>query len=79
MPARLTVGTYVGSIDKLKGKTALLRYDEDGNLLAQFDDMTLRYHGRGMGFGWHKFDKSDFKIKKINDKGQGRRLPGGNK
>ncbi|QDP60471.1 MAG: hypothetical protein GOVbin1096_99 [Prokaryotic dsDNA virus sp.] len=75
MAKRITVGTYVGDIEKLKGHTALIRYDEDNNILAQFDDMQLRYHGRGMGFGWHKFDSSDFKIRKKNDKGESCRLP----
>ena len=77
MPKRITVGTYIGPIEKLQGKTALIRYDEDGKILAQFDDIRLRFHGRGMGFGWHKFDQEDFKVRKKNDRGESARLPGG--
>lgn len=75
MAKRLTVGTYVGPIKKLKGHTALIRYDDDGNILAQFDDIHVKLHGRYLGFNWHKFDKADWKIRKKNDRGESCRLP----
>ena len=75
MPKRITVGTYTCDIEKLQGHTALIYYDSEGNIMAQFDDMTLRYHGRGMDFGWHKLDKVDFKVRQKNDKGESARLP----
>ncbi len=56
-------GTYIGSDEKLKDKTALLRRVEDNRLLvlAQFDDIDLIGRaGEALGGGWHAFDSSDF-------------------
>lgn len=62
---KLYAATYVGGNPKLKGKTALIRTDEeDGFVLAQFDDMGLRYHGVGLGFNWHRFKKDEFKFRR---------------
>lgn len=78
MAKRLIVGTYVGPVEKLQGHTALIRYDEDKEtLLAQFDDMHIKYHGRYLGFNWHRFPRKDWKIRKKNDKGESCRLDTG--
>lgn len=66
-------GTYVGVVKALQDETALLRYDGD-DVLAQFDNIRLKYHGRGMGFNWHRFPKSDFDIKEVKDDGSSCRL-----
>jgi hypothetical protein len=62
----MIVGTYTGRVVKLRRNTALLRYDEAGNILAQFDDMQIMHKNAHLGFGWHSFHKSDFKIRKEN-------------
>lgn len=69
---KLYPATYVGQISLLKGKTALIRLDEENKekVLAQFDDLGLRYHGVGLAFNWHRFDRKDFKFRKgvkVND------------
>ena len=53
---------YVGSCERLKGKTALVRDDpvtcDGGNrglYLAQFDDMSLEE-----AFGWRPFEDGEF-------------------
>jgi len=55
-------GTYVGPVEKLKGKTALLLPggdddDDSPDLQAQFDDIDT-----GFGHGWYTFSKSSFEI-----------------
>lgn len=57
--------TYVGYDSSLKGKGALIR-DFPGNpdlIFAQFDDMAAVQSGVKLGFGWHPFYGTDFKIK----------------
>lgn len=51
-------GTYVGSDESLKGKTALLMY-KDGGLLVQFDDRTIP---GGLAYGWHTFAMGAFTV-----------------
>nr|QIG67180.1 hypothetical protein EVB34_075 [Rhizobium phage RHph_TM26] len=63
---------YVGPIDGLKGKKALVRPDLDTyelpldqrKLYAQFDEIGLRHPATGarLGFDWHSFPAADFKI-----------------
>lgn len=64
--AKLYPATYVGEISLLKGHTALIRLDDEfpDKVLAQFDDLSLRYHGIGLAFNWHRFDKKDFKLRR---------------
>jgi len=50
-------GIYIGSRADLKDKGALLQAGKPGKALAQFDDVKT-----GLGYGWHEFDKSDFKV-----------------
>lgn len=71
-------GTYIGPIEHLKGKTALLHVATHATVVAQFDDRSLR---RGtpepfdydppvvtalpedaLGFGWHTFQWAHFSI-----------------
>jgi hypothetical protein len=54
----MILGTYVGSDEALKGKTALLMYKGDG-VLAQFDD---RATPGGLAYGWHQFERVDFTV-----------------
>ncbi len=58
---------YTGKIPDLQGKTALVRppvnspvFDPEKHVLAQFDDMDLKFNDRRMGYGWFPFMKSDF-------------------
>ncbi len=69
-------GTYVGPIEHLKGKKALLQYRaaHPEDLFAQFDDRSLSYEGppidwesdedpvlaQALGFGWHAFPRNHF-------------------
>lgn len=70
-------GTYIGSIEHLKGKTSLLRkMPEEGFVAAQFDDIQLTRSGvrlpkltwrdkppdDALGYGWHLFRAMDFEI-----------------
>jgi hypothetical protein len=54
-------GTYVGSDERLRGKTALLRavfpLMRDAYVLAQFDDTS-----EPEAFGWHRFTVDDFEL-----------------
>jgi hypothetical protein len=52
-------GTYVGPIQYMKGKTALIRFTDDG-VLAQFDDVGLTLMTKHLGSGWHTFARTDF-------------------
>lgn len=63
---KLYAATYVGQISLLKGKTAIIKLDDEfpDKVLAQFDDLSLRYHGIGLAFNWHRFDRKDFKFRK---------------
>ena len=63
---KLYPATYIGEIRLLKGHTALIRADNENPdmVLAQFDDLNLRYHGIGLAFNWHRFNKSDFKLRR---------------
>lgn len=57
--------TYVGRIDALSGKTAILHIDEKTRKVkAQFDQLDLEYNGVPMAYGWHEFDARDFRIRK---------------
>lgn len=59
-------GTFLdplGIYPELKGKTALLRWDEGGTaFLAQFDDLALH----GWTHSWHAFSKASFDLDPIN-------------
>lgn len=71
-------GTYIGSIEHLKGKTAQLHVASHYSVVAQFDDRTLRRDttepfdydppvvtalpADALGFGWHMFPQRDFAI-----------------
>lgn len=78
---KLYPAKYVGEIRQLKNETALIRTDDedDTKVLAQFDDLRLRYHGIGLAFNWHKFNKKDFKfrrgVKANADRYQGDKTP----
>ena len=63
---KLYPATYVGEVSLLQGHTALIRVDDENSekVLAQFDDLGLRYHGIGLAFNWHSFNKSDFKFRR---------------
>lgn len=39
---------YTGPVQSLRGKTALVSKNEQGQLVAQFDDRNTGY-----GYGWH--------------------------
>lgn len=62
---------YVGPIEKLRGKTALVKpntvqganqwsEDIDLGLLAQFDQLYLEYNGVDLSHRWHQFQHEDF-------------------
>jgi hypothetical protein len=68
-------GTYIGPLEHLRGKSALLRKPpEESYILAQFDECNLtrekaheppeRFDGPwpadSLGFGWHVFPRSHF-------------------
>lgn len=55
-------GLYEGAVPVLKDKSAILQTDGDSHVWAQFDDVTLVIGETHMGFGWHKFAKSDFRV-----------------
>ena len=56
-------GTYIGSIEHLKGKTALLRDDFGPTIiLAQFDDTSLTCDSVMLGWGWHQFHPWEFEL-----------------
>lgn len=48
-------GRYIGE-GPLHGKTALLCEGEEGEVKAQFDDLTLP-----QAYGWHAFPATDFR------------------
>lgn len=54
-------GTYIGEVDRLKGKTALLRFLENElpecAVEAQFDDPELPESQ-----GWTQYPRSDWKV-----------------
>lgn len=56
--------TYVGPVDRLCGKTALVRSHPERRdlLLAQFDDPTLEHNGAVLGYGWHEFNPTSFNL-----------------
>jgi len=65
----MTHGEYIGPIEDLRGETALL--EMRGNMLmAQFDRHTAimpEGHefvdpGTKVAYGWHKFNKYDWKV-----------------
>jgi hypothetical protein len=71
MAEKMRVGNYVGNIEHLNGRRALLRTDVEGTpagyVLAQFDDpVTINganayvAMGSSLNFGWHKFQEGDF-------------------
>ena len=57
---------YVGPIENLKGKTALIvdgpeMYGDDpGIVRAQFDERNLMHKGAHMASGWHPAKRTDF-------------------
>lgn len=60
---------YTGPIPELQGKTALVREptadawptaDSKIHVLAQFDDINIKFNGQRMGFNWHPFLKEHF-------------------
>jgi hypothetical protein len=52
---------YIGMKKPLRGKLALVREGEKpGTVLAQFNDMSLTYRNRTMGYGWHEFKVEEF-------------------
>jgi hypothetical protein len=55
-------GTYVGDEPRLFGQTALIRFGDLGELLAQFDNLQLSIGGKMMAFGWHTFADRDFEL-----------------
>ena len=66
-------GTYIGPLQHLQGKTAMLREPpEEGYVMAQFDDMLVTRSGNplpnflpnhdALGFGWHVFKRNDFEV-----------------
>lgn len=59
-------GTYYGPIEKLRGKTALVRTQKDDkeNYLAQFDDLSL---GNEWTHGWKAFPHFTFKLAEEKD------------
>jgi len=70
---------YVGSIEELHGKTALVQRDpvlnsESNSLnipwLAQFDDMELVYNDEYLGYGWHLFQSDDFELIKDEEENE---------
>ncbi len=60
-------GTYVGSVEELRGKTAIVVREttQPGRCRAQFDDMDLIHPADGsqLGYNWHSFDADDFEWK----------------
>lgn len=58
--------SYTGPESHFWGHTALVRDDpKDKNyVLAQFDDMSLRYKGVYMGYAWVSFPRHHWKIEK---------------
>jgi len=57
-------GTYIGSIEKLRGKGAVLRPQAlaIGLVSAQFDDSGLERNGLRLCYGWHAFEAADFEV-----------------
>lgn len=66
--------TYVGPLEHLKSKGALIRTATHGCVVAQFDDTTLTRSGKpftvaddeppadALGYGWHAFPADHFKV-----------------
>jgi len=51
-------GTYIGLVESLSGKTALLIKNVlNPGFSAQFDDVST-----GLGHGWHNFAADDFTL-----------------
>ena len=57
-------GTYIGPCSELNGKTALIRQSCEGAAFVrvQFDDSETLFRGKLMGFCWHRFLASDFRL-----------------
>lgn len=74
----MTIGTYMGPIEHLRGQKALLRRATHATVVAQFADCGLRRDTAerfdpwsneikavpwdALGYGWHAFPTSDFQI-----------------
>jgi hypothetical protein len=60
------LGTYIGPLKHLKGKTALVRRLHEGVIVVQFDDKSLRRvsptEGDHLAWGWHGFPVNEFQI-----------------
>ncbi|MHC4302853.1 MAG: hypothetical protein ACYS7Y_36815 [Planctomycetota bacterium] len=57
-------GTYIGSLDRLKGETAILVVSHrEGKVLAQFDSLNL---GLALTHAWPEFSITDFEIDPAN-------------
>jgi hypothetical protein len=54
-------GRYVGRSRRLRGSTALLRFETDGRFMAKFDDFELF----PLCYGWWPFKPSDFKREQL--------------
>jgi hypothetical protein len=72
----MLVGEYIGTIEHLRGKTALIEPGpgDVGVVLAQFNDALATKSGKeigrepradALGFGWHEFAAKDFDIKDV--------------
>lgn len=64
----MLTGTYIGEDKELQGETAILRPSirhaaTAEKLEAQFDNLKkFSRHEHDYAFGWHVFNKSDFKV-----------------
>lgn len=50
-------GVYTGRVERLRGRTAMLRRTRGGNWVAQFDDRNT-----GKGYGGHFFFRRHFRV-----------------
>jgi hypothetical protein len=65
-PAKYYIqANYVGPETAFWGHTALIREDPElkNYVLAQFDDMSLRYKGIYMGYAWTAFPKHHWRTR----------------
>lgn len=52
---------YIGMKKLLRGKITLVQGSKKpGTVLAQFNDMSLTYRNKTMGYGWHQFKVEEF-------------------
>lgn len=62
-------GEYIGPLEHLQGKKALLRTATHEHVVAQFDDQTVTKDpnepgtlGTLLGYGWHAFPEAHFRV-----------------